>query len=349
MSKYYKNFNISSLIENINLEGLIEEYAKIRDDILCKIHGKEKREDLKPYDYVSYRIEQYFGDEINNHIGKKEDYLEKVKFLFSKLGFDINKYEEKGLLQLDLFDRENKKEMNACFVIEPLKDIRITTKLRNDISSLKILIHEMMHAMYNFGISKFLPFMNKKQDQLLGESLSMMMELLPEKEDVLLENVPEEIKEKHKKADKFFKFGNIANLSLEVEFEKQIYENPDKDFKQLWNELSEKYLYRPKEENPKDNSWLKSILIRDVAYRENYLLAMFLREQIYSHLKEVSNGKITENKDIAEYLRKNLYKYGKYYSTKKLIKKFLKEEISSETFKNYLKDNLEQLKIKNSM
>ena len=60
-----------------------------------------------------------------------------------------------------------------------------------------------------------------------------------------------------------------------------------------------------------DNEWSTiPHYLTHPAYYQNYFRATIMKAQIYNHLKNVL-GNITENKDTAEYMRKNIFHYPK--------------------------------------
>ena len=112
---------------------------------------------------------------------------------------------------------------------------------------------------------------------------------------------------------------------------KAMYENPDQNLQLLWHNLKVKY-FGINEKNKLDNDWANVLhFISHPFYMQCYFRATLIKAQIYKVIhKELGN--ITENKDTADYLNKNLFKYGISLEENELIEKFTGEPLSSKAF-----------------
>ena len=114
-----------------------------------------------------------------------------------------------------------------------------------------------------------------------------------------------------------------------IDFEREIYTNPEQNPAELWQNLSKKYLNR---ENEQDNEWASiPHYLSHPAYYQNYFRANLMKVQIYNYLKSVL-GNITENYKSAEFMDKNIFRYGASIEEYELIKQLTGNEFSASYF-----------------
>ena len=93
--------------------------------------------------------------------------------------------------------------------------------------------------------------------------------------------------------------------------------------------MSKKYLNR---ENEQDNEWASiPHYLSHPAYYQNYFRANLMKVQIYNYLKSVL-GNITENYKSAEFMDKNIFRYGASIEEYELIKQLTGNEFSASYF-----------------
>ncbi len=261
---------------------------------------------------------------INNNI---ENICKKT---YSGMGYDIDKLQEEGKLILDLYPRKGKNTHGFCFGVEAGKDSRILANLMNNAQSIDTLNHELGHCMYDLGISTTLPFLDKApSSSAVTEAIAMMMGDIMKKENILKEIVPEELLKKFKESLKDDE-ANFVSRSLEIiDFEYELYKNPDKNPAELWAQMRGKYLNRFEEP---DNEWATiPHYLTHPGYYQNYFRATLMKAQIYNHLHEVL-GNITENPKTAEYMNKNIFSLGATVDEYELIKQLTGKEFGIEDF-----------------
>ena len=224
------------------------------------------------------------------------------------MGYDIEKLEKEGKLTLDLFARKGKNTHGFCFGVEAGRDSRILANLINNVSSLDTLNHELGHCVYDLGISTELPFLDRRASSpAVTEAIAMMMGDIIKTENVLAKIVPDELlkrfKDKHKEDEAAF----VARSLLIIDFERELYNNPDQNPAELWKNLSKKYLNRDCETG---NEWASiPHYLSHPAYYQNYFRANLMKVQIYNYLVSVL-GYLTENKNTAEFMNKNIFAFG---------------------------------------
>ena len=340
-TKGYDNYFDYMIKEEYDVEP--DFLNKLTDDVYSKAQPKikllqEKRhkelkekfgvDDLKAYHYgllLDSDPEKGVNEIlINNNI---ENIAQKT---YAGMGYDIDKLQEEGKLTLDLYPRKAKNTHGFCFGIEAGKDSRILANLMNNVNSLDTLNHELGHCMYDLGISTDLPFIDKAPSSAaVTEAIAMMMGDIMKKEDILKEIVPEELLQKFKESLKEDE-ANFVSRSLEIiNFERELYRNPNQNPAELWAEMRGKYLNRFEEA---DNEWATiPHYLTHPGYYQNYFRATLMKAQIYNHLHRVL-GNITENKKTAEYMDKNIFSLGASVDEYDLIKQLTGKEFGVDDF-----------------
>ena len=318
------------------LDKLINEVYTLSSDkikLLLNKRTKELKEIFKTDKLESYHygiISDSDPEKEVNEILEKHNVEDVTKQVYSGMGYDMSKMVEDGRLTLDLYPRKNKNTHGFCFDIEYGKDSRILANLRNNYTSLSTLCHEMGHSVYDLGVSADLPYFDRSiASMAFTEAVAMMMQDLPKKENILASIVPEELlhrfKETQKEDDAYF----VARSLEIIEFERDMYKNPEQDLKKLWQEKRAKYLDRNVEP---DNGWATiPHYLSHPGYYQNYFRAALMKAQMYNHLRETL-GNITENEKSAEYIDKNIFSVGASIEEYDLIKQLTGKEFSSEDF-----------------
>ena len=269
-----------------------------------------------------------------NEVLINQDIVSISKTMYKNMGYDIDKLEKEGKITLDLFARKGKNTHGFCFGVEAGKDSRILANLINNVTSLDTLNHELGHCVYDLGISTELPFLDRRASSpAVTEAVAMMMGDIIKTENVLDKIVPDELLERFKMTHKEDEASFVAKSLLIIDFEREIYTNPEQNPAELWNNLNKKYLNR---ENELDNEWasIPHYLSRP-AYYQNYFRANLMKVQIYNYLKSVL-GNITENNKSAEFMDKNIFELGASVEEYDLIKQLTGEEFSAKEFCNNL-------------
>lgn len=252
------------------------------------------------------------------------------KKAYKGMGYDVDNLIKNGNLTLDLYPRKNKNTHGFAFCIKPGEDARILANLRNDSRSLDTLNHEMGHCVYDLGISKDLTVMDREPSSpAFTEAIAMMMGDLPKKENILSGIVPTEDLNKFKLSLSEDEAEFISKSLLIIDFERQIYKNPNQNPAKLWADLRLKY--RAQDNSP-NNEWATiPHYLSHPGYYQNYFRASLMKAQIYNHLKKVL-GNITENNLTANYLKENIFSKGASVEEYDLIKQLTGKEFGADDY-----------------
>ena len=314
---------------------LKEVYSLSEDKIQISLQKKEK--ELKDF-FKEDNLENYhYGlilksnpENAINEVLENNNIEDITKQIYVGMGYDMDKMVEEGKLTLDLYPRKNKNTHGFCFDIDAGKDSRILANLRNNYSSLETLCHEMGHCVYDLGILTTLPYFDRDvSSSAFTEAIAMMMQDLPKKENVLSEIVPKEKLEKFKSTLKEDEAYFVSRCLEIIEFERDMYKNPEQDLSKLWAEKRKKYLNR---DSKADNEWATiPHYLSHPGYYQNYFRAALMKAQIYKHLVK-KLGPITENQNSAQYIDKNIFSIGATIEEYDLIKQLTGKAFSSKDF-----------------
>ena len=339
--KGFKNFFEYKLSEEYNvdfkfLENLIKDvYSKSNDKIKNILEKKQKElkeffeiKELEPYHYGLLLDSN--PEKAVNEILQNKDIVEISKKMYNNMGYDVDKMIAEKKLTLDLFPRKGKNAHGFCFGVEAGKDSRILANLTNNVVSLDTLNHEMGHCVYDLGISTKLPFLDKQASSpAVTEAIAMMMGDIIKTENVLANILPNDVFEKFKETHKEDEASFVAKSLLIIDFERELYNNPEQNPAELWQKLSKKYLHRDCEP---DNEWATiPHYLSHPAYYQNYFRANLMKAQIYNYLKSIL-GNITENNKTAEFMEKNIFAYGASVEEYDLIKQLTGKAFAIDDF-----------------
>ncbi len=259
------------------------------------------------------------------------DVMQKTVFSFyKKMGWDVTKLP----IHMDLFPKENKNQHGFCFDVDTNKDVRILANLRNDMDSVETLLHEVGHGVYDIGVSsKLAHFDRNPASSAATEAVAMMMESVPYREGFYQKELgmPQELVKKLsvmrlKSSIDFVKWATVL-----INFEKQLYANPEQDLPMLWYGLNQKHML---ENIPSvlHHEWacVPHFLSHPVYY-QNYLRAEIMASQMYDAL-HAKLGNLSENKDTAEYLRTKFFRFGASLKEGELLKRFTGSALSVDAY-----------------
>lgn len=304
------------------------EYEKERQEHLAKSFG------ILPEDLMDYHFKYLPADNpekaVNDYIKDREQVVELAKSTYKNMGYDVDNMG----ITLDLFPRKNKNTHGFAFCIEPGKDARILANLTNNIESLDTIMHELGHCVYDICLDTTLPFIEQgPSSAAMTEAVAMMMGDLPKSENILTGTIPEEVLKKFKDELKKDDAKFVSRSLQIIEFEREMYKNPDQDLKALWKNMKQKYLFRG-DNTYVNNEWATvPHYLSHPGYYQNYFRAALYKAQLYNTLKD-NLGNITENPQTAEFLNKNLFRYGASLEDDELIEKITGKPISEDDFCN---------------
>ena len=340
-SKGYNNFFDYKLKEDYDVDssfldklisevysGASEKIISIQDKNYSKLRKIFKTEQLQGYHY-GLLTDDSPDRAVNSYLENLS--IEDIsKNAYKGMGFDVDKFISDGKLTLDLYPRKNKNTHGFCFGIDPGKDSRILANLRNDARSLDTLNHEMGHCVYDLGISRELPVVDREpSSSAFSEAIAMMMGDLQKRENILKGLIPDDLLFKFQNSLKNDEADFVSKSLLIIDFEREFYKNPNQDPANLWASLRKKF----RNQDHLSNSEWATIphYLSHPAYYQNYFRAALMKVQIYNHLHSIL-GNITENPKCADYLNQNIFSKGASVEEYDLIKQLTGKPFSADDF-----------------
>jgi len=327
-------------IQPKELDKLLDDVAKNTKKSNEKVMAGIKKDlseafGVKPEDLRSYHFGYLAGEDpekvVNDKITSKEDVVDICKKAYKGMGYDV----EKLPITLDLFPRENKNTHGFSFPIEAGKDARILANLTDNVSSVDTLMHELGHSVFTVKTDDKLPYMVQDTTSTMTEAVAMMMGDMIRTEGLVKDRISPEISEKFEKSLGKEESTFVGSSMAIIDFERNMYKNPDQDLKQLWKDMSVKYKGRS-EKDEATNEWATiPHFLSHPAYYQNYFRASLIKAQLYEALTE-KFGKLTENKETANYLDNNLFKYGGSKDDNEILTEITGKELSADAFCNRL-------------
>jgi len=192
----------------------------------------------------------------------------------------------------DLYEKKGKMPHAYCIHIDRKGDVRILANLRNSERWTSTLMHEMGHAVYDKYIDQGLPWLLREPSHsFTTEAIAELFGRLtrsPGWIEKMLE-IPEEKIEKV--ADDIRLQLRMTMLIMArwtmvmVNFERELYKNPDQDLNKLWWDLKKRYQLLTPPEGRDAPDWASKIHIACwPAYYHNYMLGELMASQLLDHV-----------------------------------------------------------------
>ena len=325
-----------SLLDDLadKTDKIYDKTSKKRDEKLADAYGIATK-DLRPWHY-GLQMEGSPTKEADKYLKDSDTMVKSATEMYKKMGWDIPKMP----ILLDLFPKENKNQHGFCFSVDTNKDVRILANLTNNMDSLETLNHELGHAVYDIGISGHLSYFDREPaSSAMTEAVAMLMQTLPQREGMFEEtlNMPKELSNKLDNSRRKGSVNFVRQSLVLINFEKELYKNPDQDLPKLWSGLEKKYLNKNMQEKP-DNSWASiPHFLTHPAYYQNYLRAEIIASQVYDAARE-KLGPLNQSGDTADFMRKKIFRHGASLTEDEVIKNATGKDLSVDAFCNQFKD-----------
>jgi peptidyl-dipeptidase A len=269
-----------------------ESFKKLMESINRKLSARYrvKPEELRPWHYEDpfFQEAPAIGKIDLDPMFKKSDPRVLVNGFYQGIGLDPADILERS----DLYEKKGKMPHAYCIHIDRQGDVRILCNLRNSERWTSTLMHEMGHAVYDKYIDQGLPWL------LREPSHSFTTEAIAELFGRLTRN-PGWLEKTLKLPDK--KIGKMADdvrLQLRmtmlimarwtmvmVNFERELYKNPDQDLNKLWWNLKKRYQLLTPPEDRDAPDWASKIHIACwPAYYHNYMLGELMASQLLDYM-----------------------------------------------------------------
>ncbi len=272
-------------------------------------------EDLRPWHYSDLffqrvpklgttDFDQYFRDQ------KLEDLATKT---YDGLGMDVRDI----LARSDLYEREKKDQHAFCTHIDREGDVRTLNNLVPSERWMDTLLHELGHGVYDKYIPQSIPWILRQPAHILStEAMAELMGGLPLERDWLINvrglsaSVADSLVEAAHKRDVLARLIFTRWVMVVVNFERFMYEDPERDLDALWWELVEniQYLKQPEERQMPDWATKNHVALAP-AYYQNYLIGYMMATQWRRYL-DAQVGGLVGNAAAGSFFREKVFGLG---------------------------------------
>ncbi|EGL19466.1 peptidase family M3 [Paenibacillus sp. HGF7] len=247
-----------------------------------------------------------------------DEMADKVSGWLLERGFDLNAVIRKA----DLAERPGKGQANCCLNLDRSRDIRMSCNLSPDTKGLAVLLHETGHALFEQELDPSLPFLLRQPAHpFLSEGAALLLERLAwdaEWREGLFGGQPDsDVRSGQERLRKETLVRLYWTLTL-VEFEKQLYANPEQPLNGLWWDLVEDVQGIPRPAEWDYPYWAaKAHLSTLPVYYYNYLLGEAAASQ-FQHTLQI-RFKEWHGKEALQHLRKEVFRPGASASWRELL------------------------------
>ncbi len=318
-----------------------KKFAQVKDRIdsyLSDLYGISKTE-LKPWHYHGVFFQEAPKiHKINLDKFYKKDIIEIAKKYYSLVGLPVESILERS----DLYEKKGKYQHACCMDLDREGDVRIIENVKNNEKWMDTTMHELGHAVYDLNVEMSLPFLLRGHAHIFAtEAVAMFFERNSKNINFIrkftgskpADSVSDEIHD-ILALDKVV-FSRWAQVM--VNFERQMYENPEQDLNKLWYSLVQKYqLINFSRDMP---DWASKIHLASCpVYYHNYLLGELLASQFNHHIAfKVLNLNSIKNMDYADkklgdYFKNNVFSVGSRYRWDEMIKRATGESLNPKYF-----------------
>jgi len=316
------------------LKNEMDEFLSKKFDVL--------KEELKPWHYQDLFFQE--GPEIydlNLDDFYKKDILEMSKKFYNGIGMEVRNILDRS----SLYEKEGKCQHAFAIDMDKKGDVRILQNIKNNEKWMGTTLHELGHAVYWLGINSELPFVLREvAHTFTTESIAMLFGRLSKNSSFVKEHSENLDESNLEILDNFWKTLKLSQLvtcrwyQVMVNFERELYKNPDQDLNKLWWSFVKKFqlvdFYRDKPD------WASKIHFSNApVYYHNYMLGELLASQLHNKITKdilkqssLKNVNYSNNKEIGDFLKKEIFYPGLTYRWDVLVEKATGEKLTPKYF-----------------
>lgn len=325
----YPNFHRMSLtlneIDPDWLYGMLDDLAQMTDEPFRRLKAdldaelserfNVPAEDLRPWHYSDLffqrppkigdtDFDQFFADQNLEALATKT---------YDGLGMDVRDI----LARSDLYERDGKDQHAFCIHIDREGDVRTLNNLVPSERWTDTLLHELGHGVFDKYIPHSVPWILRTPAHILTtEAMAKMMGAMTLDRTWLIEvrgltsSQADQIADAAHKRDTLGTIIFARWVMVVVNFERFMYEDPERDLDTLWWDLVEKYQFLKRPEDRTMPDWAtKNHIALAPAYYQNYLIGDMMGAQ-WRHWVEAHLGKLIGNKAAGDFFREKVFGLG---------------------------------------
>lgn len=338
---------LNSIFKKLNedTESSFIHYKKKLDEKLAERYHISVKE-LRPWDYPNPFFQDASGVFTVNidRFFKGKDLPAIISKFYAGVGLPI----EDILKRSDIYEKPGKSQHAFCYNIDRGMDIRVLLNMSPDEDSCATLLHELGHAAYDKNINQKLPWIFREASSIFTtEASAMNFERLTKNPDWLVKvmGVPE--KEIEPLRDILRQDLALQQLVfcrwtiVMVNFEQELYRNPEQELDSLWWTMVEKYQHLPRPEGRNAPDWASKIHFASApVYYHNYMLG----ELMVSQMMHTMGRDVLKKPDLwtkidfvnepalGKWLCEKIYSPGSSYRWNELLEKATGETLNPRYF-----------------
>lgn len=247
----------------------------------------------------------------------------------------------------DLYEKPGKDQHAFCIDIDRKGDVRILANVKNDEYWMSTMLHEMGHGVYDYYIDRNLPFLLRTHAHIFAtEAVAMFFGRLSRNADWLEkmvgipENLRKSVRLETREALRLQQLVFSRWAQVMVNFERELYGNPEQDLNSLWWQLVEKYQLVQKPEGRNAPDWATKVHICSApVYYHNYQLGELMASQVHHFLlSQVLNVPSDEGigfvnmPEVGDYFREKIFSVGARFHWDDLLKYATGESLTPRYF-----------------
>ncbi|MBU1063477.1 M2 family metallopeptidase, partial [bacterium] len=300
--------------------------------------------ELRPWHYSDpFFQEAPVVSELNlDRYYEDQDVVELARTFYMGIGINVDQI----LANSDLYERDKKYPHAYCTDIDHEGDVRIMMNVKPNESWMSTSLHELGHAVYDLKQDYNAPyFLRGPAHSFTTEAIAIFFERLSKNPNWMQEALnlsneqKQEIIELTAKTLRMEKLIFARWSLVMLNFEKELYTNPEQDLNKLWWDLVEKYqmVKRPENRNMSDYAAKIHVCLYPVYYH-NYQLGGLLEAQfrnaiaVSQGLEDVHEIRYMNNPEIGKYFVENVFIPGNRYRWDEMIIRATGEKLTSKYF-----------------
>ncbi len=254
---------------------------------------------------------------------------------YDGMGMDVRDV----IARSDLYARPNKYQHAFCVDLDRKGDVRVMCNLEADERWMETLLHELGHAVYDKYLDPQLPFLLRRPAHTLStEAVAMLMGRLTLSPEWLVEvagvpaaevdTVAALVRARQRLGMLLF----VRWVLVVVNFERAMYQDPERDLNSLWWDQVERYQFVPRPEGRNAPDWAAKIhLALYPVYYQNYMLGELMASQL-SRTIAFRFGRLIETPRAGQFLIEELFRRGASASWDTILEQVTGERLSARYF-----------------
>ncbi len=314
------------------------------DSVLAQRYGLAP-EQLRPWHYQDPFFQEaprIYELDVDRYYAQ-QDVRQLARNFFHGIDLEVDSV----LARSDLYERPGKNPHAFCTDIDREGDVRVLANLRNDSRWMDTILHELGHAVYDLYIDRRLPYLLREPAHAFTTEgiaeffgrlaldpawVQAMLGLSEQEREAMAEAMTATVRLK------LLVFSRWCQVM--VNFERELYRDPDRDLNRLWWDLVEKYqlVRRPEGRNAPD--WAAKIhFSSSPVYYHNYMLGELMASQLHHHLvtkvlrRPVDEGSgYVGERLVGDFLKRHIFAPGAAYHWSDLIGRATGEPLTASYF-----------------